>query len=99
MIWMLWTVSLACERAKVVGIYQCGLVQERIANDILSLARVQLDTLTLHHATTNLRASARQVGRVQDFTDGRQSLHSHPRLVRNRSSSVWNLASRYRNLG
>lgn len=25
-----------------VGIYQCGLVQERIAGDVLSLARIQL---------------------------------------------------------
>lgn len=28
--------------ALTLGIYQCGLVQERIAGDVLSLARIQL---------------------------------------------------------
>ncbi|KAG8934383.1 hypothetical protein FRC01_003340 [Tulasnella sp. 417] len=30
------------------SIYQCGLSQERIANDVLSLSRLQLDTLSIH---------------------------------------------------
>ncbi|KAG8986371.1 hypothetical protein FRB90_004052, partial [Tulasnella sp. 427] len=30
------------------SIYQCGLSQERIANDVLSLSRMQLDTLSIH---------------------------------------------------
>lgn len=41
------------------GIYQCGLVQERIAGDVLSLARIQLDTLSLHYVSTNLKKEAR----------------------------------------
>jgi hypothetical protein len=44
----------------LAGIYQCGLVQERIANDILSLARIQLDTLTFYHEDVDLRKEGRK---------------------------------------
>lgn len=30
------------------AIYQCGLAQERIANDVLSLSRIQLNVLSIH---------------------------------------------------
>ena len=43
------------------GIYQCGLVQERIAADVLSLARIQLDMLTFDYTDMDLRASAKKV--------------------------------------
>ncbi|WVF67026.1 hypothetical protein IAT40_001769 [Kwoniella sp. CBS 6097] len=43
------------------SIYQCGLVQERIANDVLSLARIQLDMLTLHDFDMDLRKEARKI--------------------------------------
>lgn len=48
----------------MTGIYQCGLVQERIAGDVLSLARIQLDMLSLHHVETDIRQDARQVSNV-----------------------------------
>lgn len=44
-----------------VGIYQCGLVQERIASDVLSLARIQLHMLTLHDVDMDLRQEAQKV--------------------------------------
>ncbi|KAL1405025.1 hypothetical protein Q8F55_008648 [Vanrija albida] len=37
------------------SIYQCGLVQERIAGDVLSLARIQLDMLTMHDVPMDIR--------------------------------------------
>jgi signal transduction histidine kinase len=37
------------------------LVQERIAGDVLSLARIQLDMLSLHAIETDLRKEARKV--------------------------------------
>ena len=54
------------------GIYQCGLVQERIAGDILSLARIQLggcglgdelmsDMLSMHAIDLDLRREARKI--------------------------------------
>ncbi|WWC87709.1 uncharacterized protein L201_002601 [Kwoniella dendrophila CBS 6074] len=43
------------------SIYQCGLVQERIAGDVLSLARIQLDMLSLYDIEVNLRKEARKV--------------------------------------
>lgn len=43
------------------SIYQCGLVQERIAGDVLSLARIQLDMLSLHDVEMDLRREARKV--------------------------------------
>ncbi|WWC68787.1 uncharacterized protein I206_102722 [Kwoniella pini CBS 10737] len=46
------------------SIYQCGLVQERIAGDVLSLARIQLDMLTLFDIEVDLRKEARKVSSV-----------------------------------
>lgn len=43
------------------SIYQCGLVQERIAGDVLSLARIQLDMLSLYDVEMDLRKEARKV--------------------------------------
>ena len=45
----------------MIGIYQCGLVQERIAGDVLSLARIQLDMLSLHFEPTDLKLGAQKV--------------------------------------
>ncbi|KAG8977127.1 hypothetical protein FRB90_008899, partial [Tulasnella sp. 427] len=36
------------------SIYQCALSQERIANDVLSLSRLQLDTLSIHTTAFHL---------------------------------------------
>jgi CheY-like chemotaxis protein len=36
------------------SIYQCGLAQERIANDVLSLSRIQLQVLPIHPAEFHL---------------------------------------------
>lgn len=44
------------------GIYQCGLVQERIANDLLSFGRVQRDMLTFNDVEMDPRKEARKVG-------------------------------------
>ncbi|KAK6907214.1 hypothetical protein I203_101204 [Kwoniella mangroviensis CBS 8507] len=46
------------------SIYQCGLVQERIAGDVLSLARIQLDMLSLYDIEVDLRKEARKVSSV-----------------------------------
>ncbi|ODO09252.1 hypothetical protein I350_02852 [Cryptococcus amylolentus CBS 6273] len=46
------------------SIHQCGLVQERIAGDILSLARIQLEMLSLHYIEVNLRREARKVSSI-----------------------------------
>ncbi|WVQ79030.1 hypothetical protein IAT38_001122 [Cryptococcus sp. DSM 104549] len=46
------------------SIYQCGLVQERIAGDVLSLARIQLDMLSLHDIEVSLRKEARKVFQI-----------------------------------
>ncbi|BEJ11189.1 hypothetical protein CspHIS471_0106110 [Cutaneotrichosporon sp. HIS471] len=43
------------------SIYQCGLVQERIAGDVLSLARIQLGMLSLHFIEMDLRKEAKKV--------------------------------------
>ncbi|CAK9786228.1 hypothetical protein CC85DRAFT_260792 [Cutaneotrichosporon oleaginosum] len=43
------------------SIYQCGLVQERIAGDVLSLARIQLDMLSLHFVEMDLHKEAKKV--------------------------------------
>ncbi|OCF72550.1 hypothetical protein I204_06932 [Kwoniella mangroviensis CBS 8886] len=43
------------------SIHQCGLVQERIANDVLSLARIQLDMLSLHDFGSDLKAEAKKI--------------------------------------
>ncbi|WWC91472.1 uncharacterized protein L201_006418 [Kwoniella dendrophila CBS 6074] len=48
------------------SIHQCGLVQERIANDILSLARIQLDMLSLHDFESDLKVEAKKL--VSVFT-------------------------------
>jgi hypothetical protein len=39
-------------------------VQERIANDVLSLARVQLDVLSIYDAITDLKKEAQKVSWV-----------------------------------
>ncbi|WVQ94712.1 hypothetical protein IAU59_001792 [Kwoniella sp. CBS 9459] len=46
------------------SIYQCGLVQERIAGDVLSLARIQLDMLSLYDIEVDLRKEAKKVSSV-----------------------------------
>lgn len=43
------------------GIYQCGLVQERIAGDVLALTRIQLDMLSVHDVEMDIRQEARKV--------------------------------------
>ncbi|EJT48035.1 two-component-like hybrid sensor histidine kinase 2 [Trichosporon asahii var. asahii CBS 8904] len=40
--------------AALDSIHQCGLVQERIAADVLSLARIQLDMLSLHSVPVDI---------------------------------------------
>lgn len=65
-----------------VGIYQCGLVQERIAGDVLSLARIQLDMLSLHDVETDLKKEAKKVSLpILDLTNNRsfQSLRARRR--------------------
>ncbi|WWC64291.1 uncharacterized protein I303_106901 [Kwoniella dejecticola CBS 10117] len=47
------------------SIHQCGLVQERIANDVLSLARIQLDMLSLHDYESDLRTEARKMKKIR----------------------------------
>ncbi|GMK54509.1 hypothetical protein CspeluHIS016_0110950 [Cutaneotrichosporon spelunceum] len=47
--------------AALESIYQCGLVQERIAGDVLSLARIQLGMLSLHFIEMDLRQEAKKV--------------------------------------
>jgi hypothetical protein len=54
----------------ITGIHQCGLVQERIANDVLSLARVQLDMLTFYDVDMNLRQQTQKVGHGPAVTVG-----------------------------
>jgi signal transduction histidine kinase len=61
----------------ITGIHQCGLVQERIANDVLSLARVQLDMLTYYDVDVDLRRQAQKVGAARSsVSDRRSSLSS-----------------------
>ena len=43
------------------SIYQCGLTQERISNDVLSLGRIQLDMLQIYNVETDVRAEAQKV--------------------------------------
>lgn len=43
------------------SIYQCGLTQERISNDVLSLGRIQLDMLHVFDVDTDLRHEAQKV--------------------------------------
>jgi hypothetical protein len=43
------------------AIYQCGLAQERIANDVLSLSRIQLDVLSVIPVDFELVAEMRRV--------------------------------------
>ncbi|KAF8521410.1 hypothetical protein BU17DRAFT_87965 [Hysterangium stoloniferum] len=43
------------------SIYQCGLAQERIANDVLSLSRIQLQVLSIHPVEFELIP---EIGRV-----------------------------------
>ncbi|WRT68535.1 uncharacterized protein IL334_005512 [Kwoniella shivajii] len=43
------------------SIYQCGLSQERICSDVLSLGRIQLDMLQMYDTETNIREEAQKV--------------------------------------
>ncbi|EIW68283.1 hypothetical protein TREMEDRAFT_69291 [Tremella mesenterica DSM 1558] len=43
------------------SIYQCGLTQERICNDVLSLGRIQLDMFQMFDVETNIRSEANKV--------------------------------------
>jgi signal transduction histidine kinase len=43
------------------AIYQCGLAQERIANDVLSLSRIQLGVLSINPVEYDLAAETRHV--------------------------------------
>ncbi|KAL1405566.1 hypothetical protein Q8F55_009205 [Vanrija albida] len=43
------------------SIYQCGLVQERIAGDVLSLARIQLDMLSVHEVDVDVAKQAQRL--------------------------------------
>jgi len=43
------------------SIYQCGLAQERISNDVLSLGRIQLDMLQMFDVEIDLRQEAQKV--------------------------------------
>jgi len=42
------------------GIYQCGLLQERIAGDVLSLARIQLDMFDIVDVPVDIRREAQR---------------------------------------
>lgn len=46
--------QVAEDVAALESIHQCGLVQERIAADVLSLARIQLDMLSMHSVPVDL---------------------------------------------
>jgi signal transduction histidine kinase len=43
------------------AIYQCGLAQERIANDVLSLSRIQLEVLSIDPVDFNLVAEMKRI--------------------------------------
>lgn len=43
------------------AIYQCGLAQERIANDVLSLSRMQLNVLSIYPVDFNLVKEIRRI--------------------------------------
>lgn len=43
------------------SIYQCGLAQERISNDVLSLGKMQLDLLDMFNIGTDIRMVAQKV--------------------------------------
>lgn len=43
------------------AIYQCGLAQERIANDVLSLSRIQLEVLSISPVDFDLVAEMRRI--------------------------------------
>lgn len=43
------------------SIYQCGLTQERISNDVLSLGRIQLDMLQMYDVEVDVRSEAQKV--------------------------------------
>ncbi|ORX36287.1 hypothetical protein BD324DRAFT_628177 [Kockovaella imperatae] len=53
--------DLAEDVEALESIYQCGLVQERIAGDILSYARIQLDMLSLHAINTDIKKEGRKI--------------------------------------
>ncbi|TXT14114.1 uncharacterized protein COLE_00307 [Cutaneotrichosporon oleaginosum] len=42
------------------SIYQCGLTQERISNDVLSLGKIQLDMLQMYDTETNICKEAQK---------------------------------------
>jgi len=60
-------VSQIHETVLMQGIYQCGLVQERIAADILSLGRIQVGSLSLYNTERDIISEARKVGRMSDW--------------------------------
>ncbi|KZT38755.1 hypothetical protein SISSUDRAFT_1046495 [Sistotremastrum suecicum HHB10207 ss-3] len=43
------------------AIYQCGLAQERIANDVLSLSRIQLNVLSIQPVEFDLKAEVERI--------------------------------------
>lgn len=43
------------------SIYQCGLTQERISNDVLSLGKIQLDMLQMFDTDSNVRKEAQKI--------------------------------------
>ncbi|KAG8961506.1 hypothetical protein FRC03_005304 [Tulasnella sp. 419] len=43
------------------AIYQCGLAQERIANDVLSLSRLQLQILSIHPVDFDIVSEVRRI--------------------------------------
>ncbi|BEI98772.1 hypothetical protein CcaverHIS631_0310710 [Cutaneotrichosporon cavernicola] len=43
------------------SIYQCGLTQERISNDVLSLGKIQLDMLQMFDTETDIRKEAQKL--------------------------------------
>ncbi|BEJ14043.1 hypothetical protein CspHIS471_0312170 [Cutaneotrichosporon sp. HIS471] len=43
------------------SIYQCGLTQERISNDVLSLGKIQLGMLQMFDTQTNIRKEAQKL--------------------------------------
>lgn len=53
--------SGCCVAQLTLGIYQCGLVQERIAGDVLSLAGIQRDMLSFHDVEVNVTDMTRKV--------------------------------------
>lgn len=75
-----WKVSRYRELRLKPGIYQCELVQERIAADILSQGRIQVGTLSLYKTERDIIVETRKVCTVTSclIADLRYSLYSRP---------------------